>query len=271
MQEMHFRTRLAHEFDVTLQHQHLGDCRPTGQSETRRTTALVHDCPVGEPRHFAVLRESHVELAGMLESSTHDQRVLDTIPVVREHSDTRRRHRVERRQLASGTPNGDAARRSHRHKAGTLTLQANEFDDGHVVLGRVGVRHRDTCAEPAERGRERCRGNGFGLFTTRLSHVRVQVDERTGDETAGGIESHRPAVRSGGQIPVETLTDLNDATTIDQHIGCFVTVSVDHEPTGDQQRLHLLIHSFPHPLTSSRPAPNIENNTAIRTAIPFVT
>ncbi len=79
-----------HQFDVAVQHQLLGDRRPTRQPETAAAGAFVHHCTDGECLDLTVLRQRDVEAVGVFERSTHQQRILHTVAVVGEELDASR-------------------------------------------------------------------------------------------------------------------------------------------------------------------------------------
>ena len=70
-----------------------------GSPNVGAALALVHDGTLGEPLHLAVLRQHDAEVGGVLERTTHQQRVLDAVAVVGEQVDTGRGQLGQRREL----------------------------------------------------------------------------------------------------------------------------------------------------------------------------
>ena len=84
VQEVHRHPGEPHQFDVAVQHQLLGDRRPSRQAEATAAVALVHHRARREPLDLAVLRQRDAEPVGVLERSTHQQRILHAVAVVGE-------------------------------------------------------------------------------------------------------------------------------------------------------------------------------------------
>ena len=83
------------------------------------------------------------ERGRVLERAAHHPGRLDAGAVVGEEAHAERVQLADRRQLARRRGPGDAARRRARHRARLRARGEHRGDDGRVVEGRLGVRHRD--------------------------------------------------------------------------------------------------------------------------------
>jgi len=177
MQEMSWRSGQADQLNVPVYHQLLGDCGPTGQSEVAAAVTLVHNRSVGELLYFAVLRHRDAQPLRVLECSTHEQRVLDAVSVVGEEPDPDLRQLSEGCQLVSCSTNCDRSGRVNVAQSGELSLTADEVDNAHAILSRVGVGHCYDCRIPAKRSSPRASLDRLCFLLARLTQVCMQVDE----------------------------------------------------------------------------------------------
>ncbi len=107
VQEVHRHTGEPHQFDVAVQHQFLGDRRPSRQAEAAATVTLVHHRARREALDLAVLRQRDAEPVGILQRSTHQQRILHPVAVVGEQRHTGARELGERGEGLPRPADGD--------------------------------------------------------------------------------------------------------------------------------------------------------------------
>ena len=123
----------------------------------------------------------------------HQQRVVDALAVIGEHSDARRRvrHCAELGEPLAGEPDRHRADRMNVAVAGLLTESPDLLDDAGDIRDRIGVGHRVHRGEAAERSSTRAGLDGLGVLATRLPQVGVQVDEAGQRDQAVGVDDLR--------------------------------------------------------------------------------
>ncbi len=128
-----------------------------------------------------------------------------------------------RTPAAASSPNGASASPArpmvmhpagqHLAQPGALALGADELDDGHRVLRRLGVRHRHDRGEPAERRGARAGLDRLRLLASRLAQVHVEVDEPGRDDAAVRLEHVVGVADSARRI------DRDHHAVLDGHVG----------------------------------------------------
>ena len=178
---------------------------PSREPEVAAAVTLVHHRTGREPFDLTVLRHGDAEAEGVLEGPPHEQWILHAVAVVGEQLDAGSRQFGERGQLLPGPADGDRRRRMNVAQPGSLALAADELDDADTVLCRVGVRHRDHCGVPAERGRARPGLDRLGFLLAGLAEMRVEVDEARRHGEAGRVEDAIVIVRARS-VPTSAIS-----------------------------------------------------------------
>ena len=205
VQEVHRHAGEPHQFDVAVQHQLLGDRRPSRQAQAAAAVALVHHCARREALDLAVLRQRDAEPVGILERSTHEERVLHPVAVVGEQLHTGTGELGERGEGLPRPADGDRSGRQHLAQPGAFALTAHEVDHLDAVLRRIGVGHRDDSREPSECSGAAAGLDRLGLLPTRLTQMHVEVDEPGTDHEAGGIDHPIVVTRWRARLPTSEI------------------------------------------------------------------
>ena len=187
---MQRRSHVSREQAVTRDDRLFRHGGPAGQAETRGHLALVELRTLGEPRLLRMLGDHPVEGLDVLKGPAHQQWVGHAPAVVGEHADPRDRirHRAELGQPDAGQPGRD---RTHRLDIAVPRGPAETpdlFDYPGGIGDGIGIGHGVHGGVAAEGGRRGPGLNRFRILTTRLTQVRMQVDEAGQGDEAVGIE-----------------------------------------------------------------------------------
>ena len=151
---------------------------------------FVGDGVDGEARLFGVLRDQDAETGGVLESTAHDQWIVDADSVVGEHPDLPGAggHHAHLGELGACQPHRDRADGMHVDEADLLAAVPDVVGDDRAVGDRIGVGHREHGGVSAQ---SRCCRTGFdilGIFPAGLAQMGVQIDEAGQQDLAGGVD-----------------------------------------------------------------------------------
>ena len=108
----------------------------------------------------------------------------------------------------------------------------DETRDGGIVVDRIGVRHRTDAGPTAGDRRGRAAGDRLFVLLTRLTQVRVQIDETGRDDQSGCVEHVRVFGRG-----FRAVEQTDDTAFFDQHVATGVDLlrRIDHISIRNQQ------------------------------------
>ncbi len=198
---MQARAHVLREEHVARDDRLLGDRGPARQAELRRHDALVHLGALGEARLLRVLGDDAVERLDVLEGAAHEDRVVDALPVVREHPHAGRGvgHRAELGELLAREPDGDGAHGVHVDPARVAPETPHLLDDARGVRDRGRVRHRVHGREAARRRGAGAGRDRLGVLAPRLAQVGVQVDQPGQGDEARRVDDDGAVVVRGAR------------------------------------------------------------------------
>ena len=176
------------ERDVAHHHQLLGLRALARDPEAARPLALVHVAARGERLVFAVLRQDHAEVGGVLERPAHQRRILHAAPVVGEQAHAELCHLGHRGESIAGTTDGDRSGNAHVTQRRLRAEVEHLVHDRCAVDRRFGVRHRDDRGVAAERSGARSGLDRLGFLTSWLTQMGVEVDESGCDHASRRVE-----------------------------------------------------------------------------------
>ena len=192
MQEVDSGTRQPGQLDVAMDHQLLGDARPTRDRPSRlqhspscmtapsvrRATSQCWASVMPSPSEYSSARRISSGSCTPLPSS-----VNNLTPAAASSANG-----------ASCWPRRPTVMQPagrHLAEAGRHRLAAHELDDADRVLGGIGVRHRHDRRVPTERRRPRAGLDRLGLLVARLAQMGVEVDEAGAHDAPRGVEHGR--------------------------------------------------------------------------------
>ena len=130
----------------------LGNARPASQTKPGGQCPLVHLRIDSESWILGMLSNHGSQRLGLLESAAHDQRIMDTFPIVGKNPNgaTAGSHCCHGREFFTGKAFGNRSHRTHRHITGLTAHSRNSIGDAWSVSNRVGVGHGVDCCKPSE-------------------------------------------------------------------------------------------------------------------------
>ena len=202
----------AHELDVAVDLELLGQRRPAEHAEARGGAALVDDAVARERLDLAVGKGDAVELRDVLHAGAHHAGGLDTVAVVGEGAGALDDHVADLGQglaLLAARHGADGAHVAQAGGVGAVDLVA---DLGAGVGDGVGVGHGGNVGEAAV---DRGRGAGLdGLLVLEagVAEVYVHVHESGNEVLVVGVDD----LGAGGGL--EGLGDGGDLAVLDQNV-----------------------------------------------------
>ena len=156
-----------------------------------------------------MLCDDAVKGLDVFERATHQERIVDTLAVIRKDSNVcpRIRHRPDLRECDPSESFGDRADGSHCGVAVVESQRLNLLDNPSRVLNGHGVSHREYGGESTHRRGTSARQNRLALLEPGFAQMSVQIDE---------ARKCLQAARIDGAI---SGCCLRENTTIDREVG----------------------------------------------------
>jgi len=163
---------------------------PAAQPEDAGQGALVHLRALGQARLLGMLGDDTVEGLDVFEGPAHKHRIAHADAVVTEDAHARRGigHRTQLGKLLAAQSHGHGTDRHHIAQARLDAPAPHLLHDPRRIGDGLGVGHRVHRREPPESGRGRSGRDGFGVLTSWLAQMRVQIDEPGKQDERGRID-----------------------------------------------------------------------------------